>query len=306
MNLHLHRLPILVTGASSGIGAALARSLAAQGHPVYATARKDADLDALAQIDRVTPIRLDVRDAQQVRAARDQIIAAGTGLYGLVNNAGIGPLGPFSTWTDAELRDIFEVNVFGIHRVTRALLDLLLASQGRIVNIGSQGGMITKKYYGPYTMTKFALEAYTEALDDELAPHGVRVSVVQPGGVATEVGRNAMPATLAHFRRAAPPFAAEAQQMLDNFAAPPPPSDGPESEANRKPSPPEVVVAAVADALFAERPKLRYLVGTKWEGDRVIHALIEKLLDENDNPHHSYTRDELVALLDRHISERGG
>ena len=164
--------------------------------------------------------------------------------------------------------------------------------------------MITKKYYGPYTMTKFALEAYTEALDAELAPYGVRVSVVQPGGIVTDVGRNAMFATVSHFRRAAPPFAKEARQILASFDAPPPPPDGPESETNRKPSSPQIVVDAVVDALFADEPKLRYLVGTKWEGDRVINALIEKLLDENDNPQHDYSRDDLVAILDRHIAQR--
>ena len=80
--------------------------------------------------------------------------------------------------------------------------------------------------------------------------------------------------------------------------------DEPESETNRKPSPPEVVSAAVYDALFSAQPKLRYLVGTKWEGDRVINALIEKLLDENDNPQHNYSRDELVEFLDKHIQKR--
>lgn len=297
--------PILVTGASSGIGHALTRHLAAQGHTVYATARKDADLAALGGIDNVVPIRLDVRDTQQVRAVREAIDVRGTGLYGLVNNAGIGPLGLLSTWIDDELRDLFDVNVFGVHRMTNACLDLLLDAGGRIVNIGSQGGMITKKYYGPYSMTKFALEAYTEALDAELGPYGIRVSIVQPGGIVTDVGRNAMPATLAHFRRARSPFVEEAESLLGALGAPPPPpSDGPESETNRKPSSPDIVVAAVEDALFAPRPKRRYLVGTKWEGDRVINALIAKLLDENDNPYHTYTRDELVALLDQHIANR--
>ncbi len=296
--------PILVTGASSGIGNALVRHLAERGHTTYATARKERDLAALVELENVVPVPLDVRNVDQVSEARELVLARGGGLYGLVNNAGIGPLGLFSTWTDEELHDLFDVNVFGVHRVTNAFLDMLLRAQGRVVNIGSQGGMITKKYYGPYTMTKFALEAYTETLDAELAPYGVRVSVVQPGGIITDVGRNSMFSTLSHFRRATPPFVEEARQALANLQTPPSPSDGPESETHRKPSPPEIVVDAVVDALFADEPKLRYLVGTRWEGDRVIDALIEKLLDENDNPQHNYTRDELVGLLDRHIAER--
>ena len=112
--------PILVTGTSSGIGAHLAHYLAARGHPVYATARKEEDLEALAQFENVTPIQLDVRDPKQIQAARELILKQGVGLYGLVNNAGIGGLGMFSTWTDEEMFEIFDVNICGPHRMTNA------------------------------------------------------------------------------------------------------------------------------------------------------------------------------------------
>ena len=294
---------ILVTGASTGIGNHITRYLAGQGHVVFATARKEADLTALAHIDNVVPLELDVTNPQQIREAVEHVERCGQGLYGLVNNAGIGELGSFVTWTDAEMQRIFDVNVFGPFRMSNAFMKMLIVENGRIVNIGSQGGMITKKYFGPYTMTKFALEAYTEALAEELQPYGVRVSIVQPGGIATNIGPNSMPATLARFRRGKPPFKHELDQVLAAFENPTPPQpDAAESEANRKPSSAEIVVTAVSHALFSDAPKLRYLVGTKWEGDRVINALIEKLIHENDNPHHSYTRDELVALLDQHWS----
>jgi short-subunit dehydrogenase len=296
--------PILITGASSGIGNHLTNYLSTRGHVVYATARKDDDLKTLGKIGNVTPIKLDVRDPQQIRDAFHFIVNEGKGLYGLVNNAGIGGLGMFSTWTDEEILDIFNVNVFGVHRITNAFIGLLIESKGRIVNIGSQGGIITSTYYGPYTMTKHALEAYTESLNRELEPYGVRVSIVQPGGIVTRAGLNSIEGTLARFHRAAPPFTEEAEQVLANFNRPSPPEEEEESETNRKPSSPEIVSIAVYDALFSERPKPRYLVGTKWEGDRVINALIGQLLDENDNPQHHYSRDELVALLDRHLFQR--
>jgi short-subunit dehydrogenase len=296
--------PILVTGASSGIGNHLARYLASRGHIVYGTARKDNDLAELEKIQNVVPIKLDVRNPQQIQNAFDFIVNEGKGLYGLVNNAGLGEIGMFSTWTDEEMFDIFDVNVFGAHRMTNAFVRLLIESKGRIVNIGSQGGIITYKYFGPYTMTKHALEAYTVCLNQELEPYGIRVSIVQPGGIVSNMGSNSMPGTVARFQRAAPPFKEEAEQVLASFNQPSPPNDEEESETNRKPSSPEIVSMAVYDALFSERPKLRYLVGTKWEGDRVINALIDKLLDENDNPQHNYSRDELVALLDRYISQR--
>ena len=297
--------PVLVTGASTGIGNHLVKYLAARGHIVYGTARKEDDLTALGKIENVIPIRLDVRNAEQIREALDFVTAKGTGLYGLVNNAGLGELGMLPSWSDEEVFNIFDVNVFGPFRVTNAFLPLLLESKGRIVNIGSQGGVITYKYYGPYTMTKHAVEAYTVTLDLELEPYGVRASVVQPGGVISNIGVNSMPPTVARFQRAAAPFDEEAKQVLASFEQEPPQEDdGEESETRRKPSSPEIVAIAVYDALFSERPKTRYLVGTKWEGDRVLNELVVKLLDENDNPRHNYSRDQLVALLDRHILDR--
>ncbi|HNH26293.1 MAG TPA: hypothetical protein PLR93_04695, partial [Anaerolineales bacterium] len=111
--------------------------------------------------------------------------------------------------------------------------------------------------------------------------------------------------TLAHFQRAQPPFKEEADLILASFSEEAEPNpDEPESATNRKPSSPEIVWEAVQDALFSEKPKLRYLVGTHWEGNRVLNALMSKLLDENDNPQHNYSRDELIALLDKHLTER--
>jgi hypothetical protein len=121
------------------------------------------------------------------------------------------------------------------------------------------------------------------------------------------MGRNAFPGMLARFERAEPPFRDEAQAVLESFNQPPEPAPAEgaqESEQNRKPSPPAIVTQAVLDALFSPAPKLRYLVGTKWEGERVLNALLEKLLDENDNPLHGYSRDQLVAMLDQHLESR--
>jgi NAD(P)-dependent dehydrogenase (short-subunit alcohol dehydrogenase family) len=285
--------------------------LAERGCRVYGTVRNEQAAGKLREIPNVVPLMVDVTKPDQIREAVDAITGAGRGLYGLVNNAGLGELGMISMWTDEELFRMFDVNVFGPFRMTNALLPLLLESKGRIVNIGSQGGMLSKSYYGPYTMTKHAIEAYTETLRAELEPYGVLTSVVQPGGIATNIGAASHEGTVARFQRAQPPFREEAEQILGFLLAPPlaeepaaPKPEAEESESNRKPSSPEIVAEAVYDALFSPAPKLHYLVGTKWEGDRVINALLAKLLDENDNPKHDYSRDELVALLDQHIAER--
>src|SRR5688572_3145643 len=201
--------PVLVTGTSSGIGLHLTEKLAGLGHTVYATARSSDALDRLKRIQNVIPIRMDVTQREQVEEALQLVTSHGLGLYGLVNNAGVGGLGLLNTWTDEEMLQIFEVNVFGVHRVTRAFSGLLMESKGRVVNIGSQGGVISKKYYGPYTMTKHALEAYTVALNHELGPHGVWVSVVQPGGIVSEIGAKSIDGTVERFQRAQPPFLEE-------------------------------------------------------------------------------------------------
>lgn len=296
---------LLVTGASSGIGRAVVEALSAGGHTVWATVRRDADEQALSGLAGVNPLRLDVRDPDAVRAGVARVREAGAGLDGLVNNAGIGPMGPFSTFTDDEIRDVFEINVFGVHRMTNACLPMLLESGGRVVTIGSQGGMITQKYFGPYTMTKHALEAYTDALAEELSPHGVSVSIVDPGGVLTAIGKNAQAATRARLGRAESPFDAEIREFLGAMeSAPTPDPDAPESETNRKPLSPSEVADVVLEALLGENPRRRYIVGTRWEGTRIITALLARVAEVNASPLLEYPRDELVSLLDEYLGAR--
>jgi short-subunit dehydrogenase len=297
---------ILVTGASTGIGRDIIEKLSSDGYIVYGTVRNEADFQELGKINNVIPLMVDVRNNEDVKQARKIIEEKGYGLFGVVNNAGIGGIGPFSTWTDEELLDIFNVNVFGVHRITNAFIDLIVESKGRIVNIGSQGGMTTSKYFGPYTMTKHALEAYTTSLNEEMQPYGVWVSVIQPGGIVSEIGENSMPNLISRLERANQSFKKEADAILASIKQPPPPKDGvePESATNRLPSHPKIVTEAVKDALFSDKPKMRYLVGTKWEGDRVIHGLIDRLLDENDNPQHNYSKEELSSKLDEAIKKR--
>jgi NAD(P)-dependent dehydrogenase (short-subunit alcohol dehydrogenase family) len=297
---------ILVTGTSTGIGRDLTRYLAERGHTVYATVRREDDLIAWRSVTNVIPLLLDVSDPVQVQAARRRILDDGHSLYGLVHNAGIGEMGLLGFYSYADMQRVFDVNVFGPHRLTNALVDLLIANRGRIVNISSQGGLITGKYLGPYIMSKHALEAYTDCLRAELARYGVWVAAVQPGGIDTNMGARSIDSVLARLRASPEVFKEEADQLIASLEEPaaPPDPDAPESATNRKPSPPSVVSEAVHRALFDAHPKRSYLVGTKWEGDRVIRTLIEKLLDANDSPHHNFNRDELVALLDRHLAER--
>ncbi len=298
-----------VTGASTGIGRCVTERLAALGHRVFATARQESDLESLGQLESVIPVPLDVRRAGEIEAAVRQVRAAGGRLVGLVNNAGIGGIGPFVSWTDEELDDIFAVNALGPVRVSRALLPLLLESGGRVVNIGSQGGSISKKLFGPYTMTKHALEAFTTALAEEVEPFGVRVSIVQPGGVITAIGQNSVERDLARFRRAPAPFDAEAKAIAAAIAETIEPgeearTDSDEDETNRKPSPPDLVADAVLHALLDPAPRRRYLVGTRWEGNRVIDTLLERLADANACPSLGLTTEEMARRLGEALAAR--
>lgn len=301
--LRSHR-SILVTGASTGIGRALVERLAGLGHPVFAGARKPADLDALGAISGVTPLRLDVQSPADVEAARAAVSATGQGLWALVNNAGLGGIGPLVAYTDEELRDLFEVNVFGVVRVTRAFMPLLLEARGRIVLVGSQAGSISMKYFGPYTMTKHALEAMTVALDAEVRPHGVRVTILQPGAVTTAIGDTSSTADRDRFARAPAPFNAGMTAVPAGFGEPRSfdPSR-PEAADNRNPAPPEAAAETVRRILDADDPPLRVLFGTRWEGNRVLTALVQRLADANACPSLGESRDELVARLDEALAD---
>ena len=295
----------LVTGAGSGIGLAITQALVGLGHSVYAGARRDEDLDILSRVPHVTPLRLDVSDATDVAVAAARVVAEG-GLSGLVHNAGIGELGHLLAWSDADLLRIFEANVFGPIRLTRALLAPLLQARGRVVCIGSQGGSITQPLFGPYTMTKFALEAFANCLRQEMAPHGVAVSIVQPGGVRTRIGATASAANEARLRATPAPFDVQAREVLAQWNAAPvaAPVDAPESASPRRPAAPEAVAEVVLQALLGPAPHARYLFGTRWEGERVLRTLTERLVDAATSPSQQLTRDEIVAWIDAELALR--
>jgi NAD(P)-dependent dehydrogenase (short-subunit alcohol dehydrogenase family) len=302
----------LVTGAGSGIGWAVVQALAQAGHRVFAAARRPEDLARLAQRPGVVPIALDLLDPAGAEAARAALAAHGVqALDGLVNNAGIGELGHLAAWSDDDVRRLFETNVFGLMRLTRTLLPALLAARGRVVNVGSMGGSITQPLYGPYTMSKFALEAYSDCLRLECAPFGVHVAIVQPGAVATRIGASAGAANAARLRATPPPFDAEARRVLQAFEAPaaPPPAapdtpEVPESATHRKPAAPEAVAAVVLQALGDPLPRARYLTGTRWEGERVLRALTERLIDAATSERQQLDREALLAWVDAAWRER--
>lgn len=176
------------------MGAATARELAARGYHVLAGVRREidgADLESAS----IRPVILDITRSEQIAAIADLIDADGRPLRAVINNAGIAVTAPVEVLPIEGWRRQFDVNFFGHIAVTQALLPALLKSQGRVVMISSIGGRIAQPTYGAYSGSKYALEAASDALRREMAPHGVKVVIVEPGAVRTEmVGRGGITA----------------------------------------------------------------------------------------------------------------
>ncbi len=179
---------IVITGASTGMGAATARELARRGFHVLAGVRREVDADAL-RTEGIEPHILDITVASDVAAIAERVAGdrMRRPLRALINNAGIAVNAPVETLPLDEWRRQFEVNLFGHIAMTQALLPALLQSSGTVVNISSVGGRVALSTYGAYAGSKFALEAVSDAMRREVAVFGVKVVVVEPGGVRTEI-----------------------------------------------------------------------------------------------------------------------
>jgi NAD(P)-dependent dehydrogenase (short-subunit alcohol dehydrogenase family) len=178
----------IITGASTGIGAATARELARRGFHVLAGVRRDRDADAIRG-PGIEPLIIDITNPDHIRALATRVHGdpQGRAVRALVNNAAIQANVPVEIFALDEWRRMFEVNLFGHIAVTQTLLPALIRSKGRVVNISSVGGKIAMATYGPYAGTKFALEAVSDSLRREIAPLGVQVVVIEPGAVRTEM-----------------------------------------------------------------------------------------------------------------------
>jgi NAD(P)-dependent dehydrogenase (short-subunit alcohol dehydrogenase family) len=264
---------IVVTGASSGIGRACALHLDNLGAAVFAGVRREEDGEALKNESggRIIPLLLDVTDGPSIAAAAERVAGAvgEAGLSGLVNNAGMVVSGPLEFIPPAEMRKQFEVNVLGQIAVTQAFLPLLRRARGRIVNMGSIAGRMALPFIGPYSASKYALEAVTDSLRIELQPWGISVSIIEPGAVATPIWEKSRAAAgkLAH---GFPPRARELYGPAMNA------QKAAAEKSARAGIAPEIVARAVEHALFATRPRTRYLVG---RGVR-LRAFLKRVLPD--------------------------
>ena len=280
--MELGKGAVVVTGASTGIGATTALHLDRLGFVVFAGVRRDADGVALqAQATpRLVPILLDVTDAASIATAAQTVAAAvgDAGLAGLVNNAGIAVAGPLEFLPIAALRQQLEVNVIGQIAVTQAMLPLLRRAKGRIVNIGSISGKLVSAMTGAYAASKFAMEALTDGLRLELRPWGIQVAVVEPGVTATPIWQK----SLAAANDLTQQFAPEVETLYGGMIAAT--RAGATRNAAGGGTPPQLVADAVAHALTARRARTRYPVGR----DARIGSLLARLLSDR-------TKDRLLG-----------
>ena len=240
----------LVTGASSGIGEAAARDLRQRGFTVYAAARRLDRLTTLAQYG-IHPLVMDVTNEDSVTTGVASIIGESNTIDVLVNNAGYGSYGAVEDVPLDEARNQFEVNLFGLARLTQVVLPHMRAQKsGRIINISSMGGKMYEPMGAWYHATKFAMESFSDCLRLELKPFGINVVIIEPGAIRTEwssIAADHLQESSAHGA-----YADKASKVARSFRS---------EAAAKQSSPPEVVARVVVKAATAHRPKTRYAVG---------------------------------------------
>lgn len=249
---------VLITGASTGLGLEMALYLADRGFEVYASMR---DLGQRGALDEAAArrgvqlhvLQIDITKKDEIEGAVSTVVEQSGGIYGLVNNAGIGVRGYFEDLSEEEIRSVFEANVFGTMAITRAVLPHMRAARrGRIVIVTSVGGRIGSLAVSAYCATKFAQEGFGESLAQEVAPFGIYVSLVEPAIIRTERwGANRGVAKRALDPKS--PYCAwfhESERLVDRLV-------------KTSPTKPVDVARAVYSALTARRPRLRYMVGCR-------------------------------------------
>ncbi|MDJ0760871.1 MAG: SDR family oxidoreductase [Woeseiaceae bacterium] len=287
---------VLVTGASSGSGRVIAETLAERGYFVYATARKQADLDELNAIDNIQAIRLDVTIQSEIDAAVETVRKGGRGLYGLVNNAGVAVLGPLAEIPESDVDFVMDVNVMGPYRVTKAFAPLIIESKGRITTTGSISGILSGVFYGPYSMSKHAMEAFTDSLAAEMEKFDVHVSIIEPGGFNSKIGTttyNRMKANGFDFDESLYKEEWEQSWLLQD-----------EGNYDLKNNVPEEIASAVIDILESDNPKTRYMiVGTRETAKRTVEKAMQEMVQLNERQAHTLSREELIEMLDALMAE---
>ncbi len=245
----------LVTGSSSGIGYETSLLLARNQFATYASMRNLKKGDELLKIGSkenipLKAIQLDVDDDRSVSNAIDNIVKENGRIDVLVNNAGYGVFGFFEDLSLEEIKSQFETNFFGVIRVTQLVLPSMRKQKsGTIVNVSSVGGRIGLPVLSAYHSTKFALEGLSESMSYELEPFGIKVVIIEPGAIRTNIMNSSIWANKAQDPKS--PYFSQLQKIKDHF----------KSMMGNESSPPDEVAKVILEAITSENPQLRYTVG---------------------------------------------
>ncbi|MFI1394781.1 oxidoreductase [Streptomyces sp. NPDC020681] len=254
-----------ITGSSRGLGRALAEAALAAGHRVVATARKPEQLDDLVRKygEQIRPVALDVTDADGARAAVLGAAEAFGRLDVVVNNAGYGDMASVEDVTDADFRAQIDTNFYGVYHVTRAALPILRGQgSGHIIQISSVGGRVTTPGLAAYQSAKFAVEGFSEVLSKEVAPLGIKVTLIEPGGLRTDWMGSSM---------TIPPISEPYERTVGALAA--------MRQEYEPPGDPVKAAAVILGLTTLDEPPLRLLLGK----DAVQHAAtVDRARTESD------------------------
>ena len=254
---------ILITGASSGIGFDAAEAFARQGHRVYAAARRVERMEPLKALG-VVPLRMDVTDEASMAEGVRTVLEAEGRIDALVNNAGYGYFGAIENVPMEDARRQLEVNVFGLAQLCRLVLPAMRKQgSGRIVNISSVAGKVVMYFGGWYHVSKYSVEALSDALRMEVKPFGIDVSLIEPGGIRTDWGLIAAD-HLAESSKGTP-YEAEGLREAETMH---------KAYSSRLLSKPSVVTRAISKAVNSRRPRARYRIGFGAGTLVFLHAIL--------------------------------
>ena len=292
---HSKKGAVLITGATSGSGLALAERLAKSGVYVFAGARKDKDMEMLNKIPNVEAVRLDVTVDEHIQKAVEQVKASGRPLHGVVNNAGVGLMAPLIELKESDLKFILNVNAYGPYRVTKAFAPMLIESKGRVVTIGSIAGFQSRGFYGPYSMSKHMAEAYSDSLAREMNKFGVKVSMVEPGGFRSDIGKN----IFNRLQKKGMDFKGSLyeQEWQSNWVL-----QGGDLDNVPNIMGPDEVAKVAEHALYSDTPKPRYMIiGDAGRQQATTDTILARVAAMNASSNHPFTRDELIKILDEEL-----
>lgn len=285
---------VLVTGSNSGLGLKMAEELSQNGFYVYAGVLHKHEMEAMNKMENVTAVQFDVRNQDEIDAAVKFVETQGRGLYGLINNAGISVFGPLLETPIEQVHYLMDVNVYGPMRVTQAFAPLIIESKGRIATTGSIAGIVTTPIFGSYSMSKHAIEAYTDALSQEMARFDVSVHVIEPGTYKSNIGLAAKKVLDdANYWTEDTAYKQERAYFFDQL-----------TKINQHPDPTRVGKAAL-HAMQSDAPRSRYMVIERVEqADRVLRRQLSKMLELNDGQTHQFDDARLVEMLNEEIAKR--